>query len=912
MKTLFSIHQKQRLFCALCLVLLCICLPVRAAVIYVNASATGANNGTSWVNAYTGLQSALAAAASGDEIWVAAGVYKPSVQVDVDGSGGSDAREVTFRIPNGVKVYGGFAGTEALLTERNWTTNLTILSGDIDNNDANSDGNFIAETAADIVGNNAYHVVYTQNVTAATWLDGCIITAGRAWLAAPPNPNVPNLDGGGWYNKISAPANASSPTILNCTFRGNYAESEGAGFYTTPGTVFVTMESVIRSCKFISNQSNNTGGAVFLGSFVKGNYRPILSQCEFTDNQALRRGGALAFVGDSARVDTCTFRLNRTTAVAMGVTLPGSGGGVSMVASKTSFRRCMFIGNSATGNATGAFEGGGGGAVYMSTNEPQTNTLGESKPVFIGCGFYQNSAGGNTAAWGGAAVHLNDAGILKVKYINCVFSGNSAEDDGGAVANFTRVISPPSYTPLLDTDFTNCTFRANTAGRYGGGLYNDGYVSDGVEVLSVRVENSILYGNTAVTSGPQIRNEGNVATVAYSLVQGSGGSGGGWNATVGTDGTNNIDSNPNFVNAADPDGADNQPGTSDDGLRVQSTSLVVNAGNSTAADLAGIATDFAGEARLQGARVDMGAYERTSLIIINPKIYWLYHWRLLRPQCLSCPWAIRLVPEIRNPKPQNFVWTGLAQLIDYGDSAVVQGRIVSQTNRAIQFDVYLKLIKPQAWKSWSALRRTYNFETPEAEQVALKNHQDWTYWEVSEESYLEGKARVKGKLKLRHAPDSRQTGFQLGIGANAQDADFGLSGEFFYEGTVAYKGKKGWEKIQTKGAGSLNVDAKECQKYCDTRSARLDAEDESLLEEATLLIYPNPARESVTVEWIGTRQMYQVQVFNFQGQQLRPRITTDGANRQMVHTQGFAPGLYYLRIQSEDGQTQQHKVIVQE
>jgi predicted outer membrane repeat protein len=885
-------------------------LSAQASRIYVNSAAAGANNGTSWANAYASLQSALAAAVSGDEIWVAAGVYKPSVQVDVDASGGSDTREATFQLPNGVKIYGGFAGTEATLAERNWTVNVTILSGDIDNNDVNADANFIAETDASIVGNNAYHVVYTANVTAATQLDGFVITAGRAYLAAPPNPNVPNLDGGGWYNRIGAPQNASSPTIRNCTFQGNYAESEGAGFYTTPGTVYVTMESEIRACTFVQNRSKFSGGAIFLGSFVAGNYHPVIAQCEFTGNQAYRRGGAISFIGDNAQLDTCTFRNNQVTVVSGdGSTLPGSGGGVNMVASKADFRRCMFIGNSATGNPTGAFEGGGGGAVYMSTNEPQTDTFGQSQPTFTGCGFYGNTAQGNTMAWGGAAVHLNDGGRLSVTYVNCVFAGNSAQHDGGAVANFTRVIGEPGFTPALQTAFTNCTFSNNSAGRFGGGVYNDGYLSSGVEVLNTQIENSILHGNTAVTNGPQVYNDGTVCTVSYSLVQGSGGSGGGWNATVGTDGGNNIASSPNFVNAADPDGADNIPGTNDDGLRVQMSSPAINGGNSGVANLIGVTTDFAGDARFLGSRVDMGAYERTSFIIPNLKIYWLYPWRIVRPVCLSCPWAIRLNMGI-NEKPQHFSWQSDAQFRDYGDYAEVVGTIASQENRSVQFEVYLKLEKPQDWKSWSSQQRTYNAETIEAQKVARRTHPDWTYWLLSDESYLKGKGTVEGTLQLHHAPNTLTTGFQFGIGANAQDADLGLSGEFYYRGTVQYKGVLK-NRVALKGVGSLNVDAKLCEQDCDLRAARVSSEPERLESAPTLRVYPNPAREWITVEG-SAENSYTIQLYNLQGQRLQPIIREVQPGQKQVNVKGFAPGLYYLRLTDDMGNTQQYKVIVQE
>src|ERR1700693_5589942 len=72
-----------------------------AAVVYVKSDATGTINGSSWVNAFTDLQAALAAAQAGDEIWVAAGTYKPTSGTD---------RTISFVMTSGVGIFGGFAG----------------------------------------------------------------------------------------------------------------------------------------------------------------------------------------------------------------------------------------------------------------------------------------------------------------------------------------------------------------------------------------------------------------------------------------------------------------------------------------------------------------------------------------------------------------------------------------------------------------------------------------------------------------------------------------------------------------------------------------------------------------------------------------------------------------------------------
>src|SRR5262249_23162770 len=129
-----------------------------AGVLYVDAAATGSNNGSSWTDAFTSLPPAPAAPNPGDEIWVAAATYKPATVSD---------RTVSIALKNGVGVYGGFDGTETQRSERDPAVHVTILSGDIG--------------TPGVANDNSYHVVTAAaSVTNTGVLDGFTITAGQA------------------------------------------------------------------------------------------------------------------------------------------------------------------------------------------------------------------------------------------------------------------------------------------------------------------------------------------------------------------------------------------------------------------------------------------------------------------------------------------------------------------------------------------------------------------------------------------------------------------------------------------------------------------------------------------------------------------------------------------------------------
>ena len=170
------------------------------AIYRVKFDASGSNDGNSWENAFTDLQSAINTATSGDEIWVAAGTYTPGT-----------TREDSFQLKDGVTIYGAFAGTEDSLDQRDIKTNVTILSGDIGTTNDNSD--------------NSHTVVKLSSNSTAT-LDGFTIQDGNNTRT-----DDNSDDGGGVYN-------AGNLTLKNVVVRDNKAADDGGGIRNN-GTITI-------------------------------------------------------------------------------------------------------------------------------------------------------------------------------------------------------------------------------------------------------------------------------------------------------------------------------------------------------------------------------------------------------------------------------------------------------------------------------------------------------------------------------------------------------------------------------------------------------------------------------------------------------------------------------------------------
>ena len=875
----------------LILIILHAIVPLYSSVIYVNGSATGTNNGSNWENAFTNLTMALSSATPGDEIWVASGVYRPETLFDLNSSGGTDLREATFVIPDEVSLYGGFSGTEASRSERNWNLHHSILSGDIDNNDINVDGDFIANSADDLIGNNAYHVVYIKNASEITRIDGFIITAGKADFPAEPGiagRTDRNRFGGGLYNYITLRGGSGSAAIKNTEFIGNYASESGAGMFVN-GNIRSSMFSSVENCSFTNNKSGDKGGAVYIFTPPSGRFYPKFLRCTFTGNEALRRGGALAFAGDSSRIDSCFFLHNRTTITAPSVApLGGAGGAVSLSNSSSKFNRCIFKGNSSTGSPASPFRqgGGGGGAIAIYASYKGTRTYGHAEPRFFNCGFYDNSTGGNGNAWGGAITTLNDGGYIGEVFINCVFAGNLAQNDGGAIAIFQQIRegSDTKYSAL----YTNCTFNHNRAGKRGGAIFS--YMESGPLPFISDIENCIFWNDL---SGDHNEISGNrvIHQATNSIIEGSGGSGSGWNAALAYDAGFNIDENPRFVNESSPEGRNGNPGDADDGLNLNLFSPAINAGFNYANGLYNysVITDFKGAPRIQGENVDIGAYETPGVYSPGILILWLNDW--FNPFCNDCqPWSLILSEK----SSHRFSMASPAQFVDYGNYAMIKGNITDITNKANGFKINIKLINKNDWKEWSAKNRTYVTHTPEAGKVADIKHSTWSFWELSDESYLEGTGNISGKVYLKHFPADMKTGFQLGEGGNGWNEKYGFSGTFSYAGSVTFMNKT----IKLAGFGSLNTDAELCND-CIPAQLKSTGSDELPVKtgKGDFKIFPVPAKEMVTLLPGNNDNLYQARIFDMQGRLVK-YFETRG--EYSLNVSGLSKGIYIIHISYGD------------
>lgn len=401
------------------------------AQVFVKHDASGANDGSSWADAFTDLEEALNSSSEGDQIWVAAGTYKPG--------GNSPSIESFFTFPHDLELYGGFAGTESMLSERDWEANETILSGD--HNDDDVDDNFTTNRT-----DNSKHVMWlTDTVTTASIIDGLTFRNGHT------------LDGSASGNDRRAGGllTYGAPAIRNCYFTQNYGWF-GGGLYPRGGTAGGV---IIESCTFEKN-NGQFGAGMYLNSSTA-----TVSECDFFDNTSVSLGGG--FYNNSAQgtmITDCVFEGN--------ISQESRGGGLYNTTSPSTISNCQF-----TENSAGASSGGGMQVRHTDDAAPAIEVN------VMDCTFE-----GNIATFGGGFGSYDRLSIVNIS--NCTFEENSSGNVGGAISNAFGA----------NTNITGCSFTENESGT-GGAIYSQNDSSRVNITESIFTINSAEIGGAVAMSG---------------------------------------------------------------------------------------------------------------------------------------------------------------------------------------------------------------------------------------------------------------------------------------------------------------------------------------------------------------------------------------------------------------------------
>lgn len=336
--------------------------PNAASIVYAKPGGLSSGLCNDWANACE-LRYVLTNTVAGQEIWVAKGIYTPTSTLD---------RHATFQLIGDVAMYGGFAMTETSRNQRNPWDNVTILSGDLLDDDVSTFDNN---------GENSYHVV--TGASDAT-LDGFTVRGGNA--DAPGScPGVASC-AGGMYNNGS-----NNLTLSNLVISGNRAFF-GAGMVNIGSSLILTDVIISdnladfpgggmlneNSSLVLNNVTLNGNSAGGGGGMQNNSSNLTLINVTLSGNTApLGSGGGMVNNASSLTLTNVTLNMN---AASMG------GGMYNANSSNPMVRNSIFWGNIggeiANNNSIPAvsysvIQGGYVGGINIITADPKLSALGD-------------------------------------------------------------------------------------------------------------------------------------------------------------------------------------------------------------------------------------------------------------------------------------------------------------------------------------------------------------------------------------------------------------------------------------------------------------------------------------------------------------------------------------------------------
>jgi hypothetical protein len=397
----------------------------------VDAFAAGANTGDSWENAFADLQEALFATAEGDEIWVARGTYRPTIDAD---------RQVSFDLTHSVNLFGGFAGFETDIEQRNPEENATILSGDIGEQGEPSD--------------NSHHVVRVRFEFNEGEISGFTVRGG-------------NADGEGEFALGGGIFNHGILKIVDCIIETNRAQEAG-GIYTTNGMEIID-SYIVNNTAF---GSRGGGGIVNEAPGIYGPGDLTITNTNVSFNIASGGGGGIVSRGSTNLIHASVIQNSS-----------GEKGAGIFNASEMD-----IIDSDIRRNVADEDDGGG---IYNTGNlEIERTTLFGNRAGRKGGGISNDGSleiedsniEQNSAQHGGGIHNLSTLVVG-----GTTLARNTANELGGGLFHEE---SPDEFSSAT---FTNGTISSNTAAT-GAGVYSTGD--------SLLFDHATIALNTATTSSP--------------------------------------------------------------------------------------------------------------------------------------------------------------------------------------------------------------------------------------------------------------------------------------------------------------------------------------------------------------------------------------------------------------------------
>jgi parallel beta-helix repeat protein len=442
-----------------------ICCP-SANTVYVNASVSGGTgDGSSWENAYSSLPLAfdvVRACSNVKRIRVAAGTYLPTQKPFNDGIEiiTADARDLTFHVPDGITIEGGYnANTGA----RDIAANITTLSGDIG--------------AAGIATDNAYHVVIASAPSSGgigVTIDGFSITGGNADYINNDINSYITINASVIYKSYGSGifTNRGTNTISNNTIYSNSAYHRGGGIGIEYGTNTLSNNTIYSNSVYYGN-----GGGIGIEYGTN-----TLSNNSIYSNSANNSGGGIyVYYGTNTLSNNTIYNNTTGTYSSINYQYYGSGGAIYTFGdgSTNTISNNIIYGNTAYNN-------GGGIATIGSTNTLSNNT------IYSNLAYY-GGGGGGVANFGGTNKLTNN-----IFWANTVFGTSSR---GDYYTNSIQNVVGPSTNTFKNNLFQLASSNYSLGSGSSGNLFNQNplFLSTTANTINLRLQAGSPCINAGIT-----------------------------------------------------------------------------------------------------------------------------------------------------------------------------------------------------------------------------------------------------------------------------------------------------------------------------------------------------------------------------------------------------------------------------